>query len=279
MKDQAARLRELLAEKSPVPPTEEICPTNNGNCKVVAITSGKGGVGKTTISVNLAMVLAELPNSRVLILDADLGLANVDVMLGIQSGRHLGHLMHANCSPEEVAIDGPGGVAIISGGSGLHELADSDPSNRRALINKLIDYFQRFNYVLIDTSPGIGSNVMDFLKISDDILIITSSEPTSIRDTYAAIKTILHEIPGKPITLVINAADVVQSQQAVKAIDTVSMKFIGWHSNCWYHIDNDPMVSRSVRERKAIVRSYPRSAAAAGIRRLAGHLIEGNTCP
>lgn len=273
MKDQASRLRELMNGNSALCVTDEIPQDGDRTPRIVAVTSGKGGVGKTTIAVNLAMLFAEIPDSRVLILDADLGLANVDVMLGISSGRNIGHLLHTDYTPEQTASLGPGGVMLISGGSGLQELANSNSEDRRILIGKLLKYFQNFDFVVIDTSPGIGSNIMDFLNLADEILLITSPEPTSLKDSYAALKTIVKEVPGKPVIPVINNASYIHAQQAIKTLNEVAQKFIGWHSDCWYQIESDQMVSRSIQERRPFVRAYPRTPAVINLRSLANYLI------
>lgn len=273
MKDQASKLRELMSGSMASSPSIDTASPRTANCRIIAVTSGKGGVGKTTIAVNLAMIFAEIPGAKVLILDADLGLANVDVMLGISSGRNIGHLLWIDCTPDQVASIGPGGVSLISGGSGLQELANSSSEDRHILINKLMEYFCNFDYVVIDTSPGIGANIMDFLKLADDILLVTTSEPTSLRDTYAALKTIVKEMPGKSVIPVVNSSNSIQSQQAIKTLDEVSMKFIGWHSDCWYYIENDQIVSRSIQERRPVVRAYPRTPAVISLRNLANYLI------
>jgi len=275
LKDQATKLRLLVSEsekrnqkKGVYPVSVTLSPKNT---RVIAVTSGKGGVGKTTLAVNLALLLSRMP-AKVLLVDADLGLANVDVMLDIDNGRHLGHLLMTNCTAEEVAADGPNGIKVISGGSGLRDLADAGSEGRAIILEKLAAYCANFDYVVVDTSPGIGEDVVDFLQWADDLLLVTTTEPTSITDAYAALKVASTEMPGKDVVVVVNSADTVQASQAVTVINNVANKFLGRHCNCWYPIEHDALVGRAIRERKPFVDTYPKSRAAECLERLASEL-------
>lgn len=269
MSDQAARLRQLM---SGMETTTPIPCRMDGRASVTGITSGKGGVGKTMLAVNLAVAIAESGRS-VLIVDADLGLANVDVMLGMEPGRHMGHLLLADCRAEDVAIDGPCGIKVIAGGSGLRELADADGDQRRLLLAKLRSYYDNFDCVLVDTSPGIGSDVCDFLCDVDRVFLVTTPEPTALRDTYAAFKSIVREMPGKDVLPVVNCAGEKQADQAIEALNQVTTKFLDIRIEDWHHVESDPMVVRAVRERNPLMRMLPRSPAAICIRRLSGLLM------
>ncbi|MEN6372165.1 MAG: MinD/ParA family protein [Armatimonadota bacterium] len=274
--DQAARLREIVSGGSRLTPlTEERRDASKRHpvdTRVIAVTSGKGGVGKTTIAVNIALLLAE-QGKRVLIVDADLGLANVDVMLGLESGRHLGHLLHGGFGPEDVAAVGPFGVRVISGGSGLKELAEAKSLERKGLLEKLRAYYGEFEYVIIDTSPGIRDDVTDFLGDADDLLLVTTPEPTSLRDSYALIKTLDRRTPALDIQLVINmAASDEDAKRAVTVVNDVALKFLDRSCDIWHCVQNDPVIPRTIHARKPVVVAYPRSASSIYLRRLAAYL-------
>jgi flagellar biosynthesis protein FlhG len=181
--------------------------------------------------------------------------------------------MLANSSPEEVAVEGPRGMMVISGGSGLRELADAGSEERAELIRKLQDYFSTFDYVLIDTSPGIGSNVMDFIEVADDVLLVTTPEPTSIRDSYAALKTIVAKIPNASITPVVTSAVEISARQAVSALNHVTRKFLDREWTLWQMVDSDPLVGRTIQARKLLVSMYPKSPAAIALCRIAKFLM------
>lgn len=270
MTDQASRLRALVMDQEPA---GDVIREPDRNVSIVAVTSGKGGVGKTTIAVNLAVLFAEL-GERVLLVDADLGLANVDVLLGMEFGRHMGHLLMADYMPEDVSVVGPRGIHVISGGSGLRELADASAADRRMLLDKLAGYYRTFDRVVIDTSPGIGADVTDFLSGADEILLVTTPEPTSLRDTYAALKSIIPlRRDDSTVRLVINmATSEAQAAQAVAVLNEVTDRFLDRRFHDWHFVTSDGLVGRSIRARKPLVCEYHRSAAALCLRQLAGSL-------
>jgi flagellar biosynthesis protein FlhG len=272
--DQASRLRALTgggAGASPLP-ASGIHQQHTGVARVVAVTSGKGGVGKTTIAANLALLLAE-EGEKVLLVDADLGLANADVMLGLDTARHVGHLLLPQYSAEQVAVRGPNGIRVISGGSGLRELADAPEGERRLLLRKLSGYYGEFSFVVIDTSPGIGGDVVDFLRGADQILLVTTPEPTSLQDAYAAAKTIAREVPDVEVLPVVNMASSDRhAAEAVEVLNQVAGRFLGRRYERWHRVDLDPMAARAVSARRGLVTLYPRSPAAAALRRLAREL-------
>lgn len=280
--DQASRLRALIGgTHTPAADTGRAHPSadRSTNTCVIAVTSGKGGVGKTTVAVNTALLLAE-QGARTLLVDADLGLANVDVMLGLDSSRHLGHLLLEDRGPEDVALEGPCSLTVISGGSGLRELADADRSQRALLLGKLREYYKRFDFVLIDTAPGIGEEVTDFLADAHRILLTTTVEPTALRDTYAATKTIRGRISGADPHLLVNmAASDAAAAEAVRALNHVAGKFLDYRYSNWHRIEPDPIVGKAISERRPLALTRPRSPAVVSLRRMIEALTEWSAPP
>ena len=190
MIDQAAKLRELINDrriisKRTVPQKEQIVK----DARIICITSGKGGVGKTNFTINLAIELSKL-NNRVVIIDADLGLANIDVVLGTIPKYTLLDVIHNDKSIEEVMVTGPNNIKIISGGSGITELVDISSSSIQQLIEKFYSINNYADIILIDTGAGLSNSVLSFVLAAQEVIIVTTPEPTSITDAYAMIKII-----------------------------------------------------------------------------------------
>ncbi len=268
MIDQASKLREMIAGQSVFVERIGINRKNGKRAHILAVTSGKGGVGKTTVAVNLAILLAEQGRS-VLLVDADLGLANVDVILGLDTPRHIGHLMMPDFDASDVAVTGPAGIKVISGGSGLKELADAGATERRILMDKLTNYSNDFDFVVVDTSPGIGFDTVGFLEWADQRLVVTTTEPTSLRDTYALIKTIDRRLPDAQFELLINVASTAEAAAAVSVLNDMLRRFLGKECNRWHGVVRDPAVPKSVCARQALAVTLPRCPAIVSLRELA----------
>ncbi|HZK57982.1 MAG TPA: AAA family ATPase, partial [Clostridia bacterium] len=197
MIDQATKLRELINDKRMA--SEQTAK----DARVICVTSGKGGVGKTNFTINLAIELSRL-NNRVVIMDADLGLANIDVALGIIPEYTLLDVIYGEKSIVEVMNSGPDNIKIISGGSGITELVDMSFSSIQQLIEKLLLINNYADIVLIDTGAGLSSAVLSFVLAAQEVIVVTTSEPTSITDAYAMVKTINLKKKDKKIGIVIN---------------------------------------------------------------------------
>ena len=177
--DQAERLRKMVSEQT----------TPRRVSRVITVTSGKGGVGKSNISVNLAIALSRLGN-RVIIFDADFGLANVEVMLGIRPGYNLADLMFKGKSLSDIITVGPENIGFISGGSGIQELTNLTRDQIIYLIQKLVELDEKADIVIIDTGAGISDSVMEFIAASTEVLLVATPEPTSLTDAYALLKAL-----------------------------------------------------------------------------------------
>src|SRR5438132_3826738 len=187
--DQASQLR-MLMESRP-------------RASVIAITSGKGGVGKSNIGVNLAIKFAEA-GKHVVLLDADLGLANADVLCNVDLPHNLSHVIARKKELKEVMLRAPGGFHLIGGASGLARMADLSDDDRERIILALGELEQQADVILIDTGAGISPNVLSFTRAADHVLIVTTPEPTAITDAYAVVKVLSRENSARRISLLVN---------------------------------------------------------------------------
>jgi flagellar biosynthesis protein FlhG len=230
--------------------------------RVISFTSGKGGVGKTNLVVNLGVALAQRGHT-VLMLDADLGLANIDVLLGVQPKYTLHEVLSGKKELSEVMVAGPSGVSIIPAASGVDVLRGLSPQQRLMLLEAVENLAYSFDYLLIDTGAGIGGDVMYFNSAATEIVCTITNEPTSLTDAYALIKVLSGNYGEKSISVIVNQ---VASEAEAKAVFgrlarsvtrflQVELRYLGW-------IPSDPAVVAAVREQKALLELYPSSPAA-----------------
>jgi flagellar biosynthesis protein FlhG len=263
MRDQAWKLRSLLAE-SPV--------RLNGGGRVLAVTSGKGGVGKTNVSVGLALSAARSGLSTVLI-DGDLGLANIDVLLDLHSEKNLGHLVEGEAQLREVLVTGPEGLRILPGASGLTQVADMGHTRQQRLLDAMGELVHSHELVIIDTGAGISKSVIDLCKAAGEVLVVTTPEPTAVVDAYAMLKVFSCDVPTPKCWLTINQAQSRgEAQQVASRITALANKFLSLEVQNAGSVLFDPRVSASVRKRQHFTRAYPASPASRSIRELAGTL-------
>ena len=274
MTDQATRLRQMVgAEGEPAPTEAQPPPTVPqtaperpilssaqakawADVRVVAITSGKGGVGKTNIAVNLAIALRD-KGYRVLVIDADLGMANVDVMLGTSSRRHLLDLLRPEVKLDDVIVESPHGVQYISGGSGIEKALEYDRAEKLLLQQKLADCAARADVILVDTGAGLGRNVMDFILAADEVILVTTPEPTSLTDAYAVMKAYSIYAAQKNLRLVINRVyEPKESREVALKLQRAAEKFLHMPVDCLGYVFEDASVTKAVR------RQQPRQHAA-----------------
>lgn len=244
----------------------------SGHVVTIAVTSGKGGVGKTSVIVNLAVALARR-GKRVAILDADFGLGNVDVMLGLAPTFHLGHLLNGDKTIQEISVVGPFGVRIVPASSGLRELAHLTPVQWRRLRAALDDLARDVDYLLIDTAPGISSNVIDLLTIAGQVLIVTSLEPTAIVDAYAVIKILDGCDTRMPIGLLINGArDATEGRFAFQQLEIAAGRFLRRGLRYYGFVPQDPALRDAVLVQRPVIDVQPTSPASRSFRLLASEL-------
>ncbi len=274
--DQAERLRQIVGTKAEEEPKEELRALPVGSARVIAITSGKGGVGKTNLTVNLALALQEA-GARVLVIDADLGMANVDVVLGTKSKGHLLNLLEESVTLGDVLQKGPKGLRYISGGSGIEKAADFTREERELLLGKLAACADFADVILIDTGAGLGKNVMDFILAADEVLLLTTPEPTALTDAYAVMKAYSMYAKEKNIRLVVNRVyDEAESKEVVKKLQQTSERFLGMTIDCLGYIFEDSAVMRSVRAQTPFLVAYPSCIASRCIHGLANAVLYGS---
>jgi flagellar biosynthesis protein FlhG len=239
---------------------------------VVAITSGKGGVGKTSIVINLAVALARLRH-RVAILDADFGLGNVDVLLGLAPTAHLGAVLAGEAHIDDILVEGPSGVKVIPSGSGVRSLTALTAAQWERLQDALDQVEGSVDFLLVDTASGISDNVIDMLAFAERVLVVTSIEPTAVVDAYAVIKLMSSANSLKEIGLLVNnARDATDAQLVFAQLEVAAQRFLHRRLTYYGFIAHDPAIREAVLMQRPIVDHRPQSAASRCFRMLAARL-------
>jgi flagellar biosynthesis protein FlhG len=239
---------------------------------VLAITSGKGGVGKTNVTINVAIAMARL-GLRVGVLDADFGLGNVDVLLGIAPVAHVGHVVAGEKHLQDVVVRGPHGITIIPASSGLQSMTSLSGIQRDRLLAALDLACRELDFLLIDTAAGISDNVMDMLKLAERIVLVTSLEPSAIVDAYALTKVLTAADAAKDIGVVVNGARTAEEAgMAYRQLETATRRFLKRSVAYYGHITDDPAVRESILVQRAIVDLLPQSPASRCYRIVASRL-------
>ena len=262
--DQATQLRSLVSARVPGP-----------RATVIAITSGKGGVGKSNVAVNLSITLA-MAGKEVVLLDADLGLANADVLCNVDLPFNLSHFIARKKELREVLYKAPGGFRMIGGASGLAKMADLTDTDRQRVVQALAELEQTADVIIIDTGAGISPNVLSFTRAADHVLVVTTPEPTAITDAYAVIKVVTRDGVQRRLSLLVNQAHSAMEARVVhERIAKVAKQFLGVNLLAAGHVMDDAAVSYAVRQRTPFVLGAPRCAASQCITQLAKRLEQG----
>lgn len=272
MNDQAKGLRDIAAGGRHMPRPHGDLP---GGPRIIAVTSGKGGVGKTSLVLNVSIALAA-SGARVVVLDADLGLGNIDVMLGIVPRYTLAHVAAGEVGLKDVEVLGPGGIKIIPCGSGIASLLCLPEAERAALVAALRAIEQEAEFIIVDTGAGLSPGVVGFLAAAQEVIVITTPEPTAITDAYATVKVVSCENPAAPVMLVVNMAkDLGEAQDAAEKITLVAKRFISVNLRFLGFVPRDPLVARAVMQQEPFVIRYPSCPAARAVVEIAGRLQGG----
>lgn len=244
--------------------------SNKNPVQVIAVTGGKSGVGKTNVSVNLSVALAAL-GRRVVLLDADFGLANVDVLLGLEPKRTLSEVMAGECDLRDVLLTGPGGIKIVPASSGNQDLVSMTPQQHAGLIQAFSDLGDNLDVLVIDTAAGIGDSVTSFVRAAQEVILVVCDEPTSITDAYALVKLLNKQFGMTRFRVLANMAHGPQEGRNLfnklvnvteRFLDDVALQYLG-------AIPYDEMVRKAIQRQRPVYEAYPRSKASLAFKAVA----------
>lgn len=274
MADQAERLRELIRGYEP-----RETPRGKRGPRIIAVASGKGGVGKTNLVVNLAIAFGQL-GQKTIILDADIGLANVDILLDLKPRYTLVDVIRGQKELKEIMLRGPYNVDIIPGGSGLPEIISLDSQQREQLTSRLAYLEEDGNILLLDCSAGISRNVLSFIAVADDVILVTTAEPTAITDVYGMIKVIDNYRLQTRINLVVNMVRGLQEGENVyRRLNYVCRNFLNIDLIFLGAVEYDQHVQKAVVTCSPYLLQFPRSRAASCTQNIARRILNNDAEP
>ncbi|AEE96074.1 MinD/ParA family protein [Mahella australiensis] len=267
--DQAERLRTIISDL-------RLQRDERPNNRIITITSGKGGVGKTNITINLAICLAKR-GFRIIILDADFGLSNVDVMLGTVSKYSFVDLLKSDRQLEDILSVGPLGVRFVSGGSGAIELLNMDERQLDGIIDKMAPLDKMADIILVDTGAGITPSVLRFMQASDEVILVVTPEPASLTDAYALVKSSVGLVEQSKMHVIFNrVADMREAKDTEDRFLTTVERFLGVRMNSLGFVNHDNAVLKAVKKQQPFILEYPQCKAAEQIRAIADALLGTN---
>ncbi len=249
-----------------VPPTSK--PVRPAT-RAVSITSGKGGVGKTNIVANLGYELSRA-GKRVLILDADLGLGNLDILLGLTPRYNLSHVILGEQRIDDIVVEGPGGMKILPAASGIQELTRLSKDQKIGILYELDRLLDTVDILLIDSAAGISANVLDFSVSAHDTMVVVTPEPTSITDAYALMKVLALKYDEKRCRLIVNqTANDHEGREIFRQLNIVAQKFLDIEVDYFGCVPQDEIMTTCVKQQRIVTHAFPGSQAARGFRNLA----------
>jgi flagellar biosynthesis protein FlhG len=265
MADQAETLRELMKNKNPT--------ATQKKTRIITVTSGKGGVGKTNVSINLALAYAQL-GKKVIVMDADLGLANVNVVLGIIPKYNLYHLIRKQKTMRDIIMDTNYGIQIVAGASGFAKIANLSEDERKNFVEELSE-LSFADIIIIDTSAGVSNNVLSFVAAADDVLIVTTPEPTAITDAYGIIKIIATEIDNINLgmKLIVNrVSSVTEGKKVAGRVVNIAGQFLNLKVDYLGYIYDDPSVQSAVIKQRPFLHLDPKGKASICVQHIVSRL-------
>ncbi|HKK55461.1 MinD/ParA family protein [Marinobacter sp.] len=237
--------------------------------QVIAVTGGKGGVGKSNVSVNLGIALSQM-GRRVVLLDADLGLANIDVLLGISANRNLQDVISGECDLRDVLVKGPGGIMIVPASSGTQRMTQLSNLEHAGLINAFSEIGDQIDVLIVDTAAGISESVVSFLRASQELLLVVCDEPTSITDAYALIKLMNRDYGTDRFRILANQVrNEQEGRHLFEKLTRVTERFLDVALQYVGIVPYDEAVRKAVQRQKAVLDAYPRAKASLAIKALA----------
>ncbi len=237
--------------------------------RVIAVASGKGGGGKTNVSANLALAL-QMSGEQVLLMDADLGLANVDVLFGLQPTFHLQHVLEGRCTLQEALVEGPQGLTIVPAASGLGQMANLSHAEHVGLIRAFSELQTPVDTLVVDTAAGIADGVLTFCRAAQEVLIVANNEPASLTDAYALIKVLSRDQGVKRVQVVANMVrSAAEGYELFEHLRRVSDRFLDVHLNFLGAVPYDEFLQRAVRRQRAVMEAYPSAPSSVAFRTIA----------
>lgn len=240
--------------------------------RCIAVTGGKGGVGKTNISINLATSLSRLKN-RVMLLDADFGLANVDVVLGLNPKKNLLHVLDNECELKEILLDGPDNISIVPASSGVKRMANMNSYEQRGLISAFSELAQDLDIMIIDTAAGISDSVIHFSRAAGEIIVVVCDEPASIADAYALIKVLSKDFDVHKVSIISNQVESnAHGEMLFSQLLKVINKYLDVSVNYLGAVPDDIYLKKAVKRQLAVTAAYPRSRSSESFRKIASKI-------
>jgi flagellar biosynthesis protein FlhG len=270
MSDQAQRLRQLVLSNRPaVPPPET-------TTKVITVTSGKGGVGKSNFTLNFAIMLQK-QGKRVLIFDADIGLANIDVLMGVSPVYSLYHLLKKEKDIWDIIQEGPAGLHFIAGGSGFTDLLRLEDQDLEDFVEQVAQLNGHFDYIIFDTGAGLSKETLKFILAAHETFVVTTPEPTAITDAYAIIKMIHQQEPGVLYRLIVNrVTDGREGRQTADKITLTAKRFMDLDISVLGHVMDDGCVTKAVKKQIPFTLAFPQAEIVRDMERIVSRFLGSN---
>ncbi|WP_027624816.1 MinD/ParA family protein [Clostridium lundense] len=266
MLDQADRLRKLAKD------VDEKVENNNKGVKIITVTSGKGGVGKSNFVVNLAIAI-QMKGKKVMIFDADVGMGNDDVLMGFLPKYNVNDIIFNNMNIEDVLIEGPYGVKLLPGGTGLTKVEEITEEKREKFINKIKE-LNDLDYIIMDTGAGISKSVLGFIACSEDLIIITTPEPTSLTDAYSLLKAVDHfEIKSSAKVIINRTLSFKEGIETYNKFSNTVNNFLNMNLEHLGNLSDDRKLVEAVRKQKPFIISFPNSSVSKEIMSIANKIM------